>query len=144
MDQTDFTKEFTRLKALGPETFVLRGSTIIVELVPDEELKTKGGIIIATPSDHVRKSVTEHKLQVGRVLMTGQGYWDEEKEAYVPLDVEPGAIVILPQYSTQLISTFPGIARPTGNKLALVKESELLAYYPNETAYNTAKAELNA
>lgn len=142
---TTFTKEFNKLIELGSNVFVLRGSTIVVEILPDEEIKTAGGLVIATNSNHIRgNSVEAHKLKFGRVLMTGQGYWDEELKGYVPLDVKTGAIVILPQYSTQFISTFPGIQRPTENKIALLKESDLLGYYPSEDAYQTAKAALNA
>jgi co-chaperonin GroES (HSP10) len=142
--QDNFTSEFNRLAELGSSTFVLRGSALIVEILPDEEIKTRGGIVIATDSRHTGgNSVEAHKLKVGRVLMSGLGYWDEEKKDYIPLDVKPGAVVILPQYSTQFISTFPGIQRPTGNRLAIIKESDLLAYYPSDDAFQTAKAKLN-
>jgi co-chaperonin GroES (HSP10) len=146
MEQTEtFTETFRRLRELGDSTFVLRGSTMIVEIIRDEELKTKGGIIIATDSRHTRGgSVEQHKLQVGRVLMTGKGYYDAETGTYEPLEVQPGSIVVLPQYSLQTISTFPGIQRPTENKLCMVKEADLLAYYTSEEAYTLAKAKLNA
>lgn len=138
-----FDKEFATLRELGEQVFVLRGSTIIVQILEDEELKTQGGLIIATPSNHGRNSIAEHRLQVARVLMTGQGYWDDDSKSFQKLDVEPGAIIILPQFASQFISIFPGVQRPTGNKLALVKENEILAYYPTAEAYEKAKQKLN-
>ena len=123
---------------------MLRGSTIIVEILPDEEIKTAGGLIISAPTDHTRgNSVNAHKLQTGRVLMTGPGYWSDELADYEALEVSPGSIVILPQYATEYVSTFPGIQRPTENKLGLVKMDSILAYYPSEEAYNLAKSKLN-
>ena len=153
-----FEKELTTLRELGSETFVLRGSTIIVEILPAEEIKTKSGIIMATSQDHTRgNSMQAHRVEVGRVLMCGEGYYnenlnheyDQENEVagpvggYEPLEVKPGAVVLLPQYSIQLMSHFPGIQRPTGNKLAMIKMDQVLAYYPTQEAYQLAKTKLN-
>lgn len=146
-----FKKEFDTLREMGPGTFTLRGSTLLVEIQEPEEIKTKGGIVLASTSDHVRgNSTAAHRVEVGKVLMCGQGYWTElfphadTNGHYEPLEVSPGAIVILPQYSTQLMSHFPGITRPTGNKLAMIKMDQVLAYYPTQAAYELAKAKLNA
>lgn len=142
-DQDGFDKEFATLRELGEQVFVLRGSTMIVQLLDDEELKTKSGLIIATKIDHRKGgSVEEHKLQVARVLMTGPGY-DGEDGQKIPLEVGPGSIVILPQMTTTILSMFPGIQRPTQNKLALVKEDSILGYYPTAKAYELAKKKLN-
>lgn len=151
---TPFEKEFQTLRELGKETFVLRGSTIIVYELPEEEMKTKGGLIIATDKRQLGgQSVEAHKLKVAKVLMTGPGYWTEPEwmpdslqhmgGGYTPLDVKPGAIVILPQYSTSTISIFPGISKTTQNMLHMVKEDAILAYYPTEEAYELAKSKLN-
>lgn len=154
-----FKKEFDTLRTLGEDTFVLRGSSIIVEILDPEEIKTDGGIIIARDPKHTRgNSVEAHKVEVGRVLMCGQGYWNDNPDYgatdengkrsvlpgyYQPLEVQPGAIVLLPQYSLQLLSHFPGIKRPTGNRLAMIKMDAIAAYYPSEEAYNKAKQKLN-
>lgn len=153
--KASFEKDFNTLRELGESTFIVRGANIVVEILEPEEIKTAGGIVIAAPSDHIKgNSVAAHSVQIGKALMCGQGYWQdydeeikgEKDEAgrYVPLEVQPGAILILPQYSIQLLSHFPGIQRPTGNKLALVKMDQILAYYPSLEAYNLAKTKLNA
>lgn len=146
-----FEKEFATLRELGSETFVLRGSSIIVELQEKEEVKTQGGIIIATPDSHTRKSVEAHRIIVGKVLMTGPGYWVEasdgmghEMSGYEPLEVKVGAIVLMPQDTYSWVSYFPGITRPTNDKLALVKMDSIVGYYPTEEAYKTAREKLNA
>lgn len=144
-----FLKEFTQLREMGEKTFVLRGSTLLVEIQEPEEIKTKGGIVLASASDHVKgNSVAAHKVEVARVLMAGQGYWIENEDTgkgyYEPLECAPGAVVILPQYSAQLMSHFPGIQRPTQNKIAMIKMDQVLAYYPTQEAYEDAKEKLNA
>src|ERR1044072_9971534 len=116
MSQDTFRKEFELLRELGEQTFVLRGSTIIVEILPTPEIKTKGGLIIETPSDHIKGgSAAAHKVEVARVLMCGQGYYkesggqyDEEgkhfSEEFEELEVKPGAVILLPKYSAQFLS----------------------------------------
>lgn len=143
MSQESFEKEFSALRAMGSESFVLRGSSIIVEILPDEEIKTASGLIIASDLKHVKgDSAQAHKLQVARVLMTGPGYWDADTESYEAIDVKPGAIVILPQYGTSYISVFPGIQRPTSNKLGFIKMDQVMAYYPSEEVFEQVKAKL--
>lgn len=142
--QESFEKEISILRELGSDTFVLRGSTLLVEIQEMEEIRTKGGIVLATHSDHAKgNSVAAHKVEVGVVLMAGEGYWNDDTGKLEPLDCQPGAVVMLPQYSTQAMSHFPGISRPTGNKLALVKMDQVLAYYPSKEAYELAKSKLN-
>lgn len=155
MSQESFEKELATLRELGSSTFVLRGSTLIVEIQEPEEIKTKGGIVLATHADHAKgQSVAAHRVEVGKVLMSGEGYWVEDdtfrpaggvpgKGYFEKLACQPGAIVILPQYSTQLMSHFPGIQRPTGNKIAMIKMDQVLAYYPSQEAYEKAKKKMN-
>ncbi len=152
-----FEKELSALREMGPDTFVLRGSTLIVEIQDPEEIKTKSGIVLGFSADHKKgNSVEAHRVEIGKVLFSGQGYWVEEKKLgeandgefvtpahYEELECQPGAIVVLPQYAMQPMSHFPGIYRPTGNKLAMIKMDQVLAYYPTQEAYETAKEKLN-
>jgi co-chaperonin GroES (HSP10) len=151
MSQESFEKEFSQLREM-PDSFVLRGSSIIVEILDKEEIKTASGLIMATTDDHVKgNSINQHRLEAGRVLMVGPGYWIEGDGSnsiygtghYEPLEVKPGAIVILPQFATSVISVFPGIARPTKNKLGLIKMDSILCFYPSQEAYEQVKAKVN-
>ncbi len=154
MSQESFESEFKKLREM-PEAFVLRGSTIIVEVLPPEEIKTNSGLIVASAHGHAKgNSVDAHRIEIGKVLMTGPGYWVEGTDEdlverditgrYEPLEVQPGAIVLLAKYSTDYLSHFPGISRPTGNKLAMIKMDSILAYYPSQEAYEAAKLALNS
>lgn len=136
--QAKFETFFKKLAETGSSTFVLRGGTLIVELLNEEELKSKGGIILSAPSSHARGSTEENRLHVAKVLMTGEGYEGENGER-IPTEVKMGAMVILPKYAPQFVSVFPGISEPTNNKIALIKEEQILAYYPTQESYEAAK-----
>lgn len=136
--KTNYKEFFSKLQELGNSTFVLRGGTLVVELLADEELKSKGGIILAVPDAHKRNSIAENKIKAGRVVAVGEGYVGDDGER-IPCDVNVGAIVLLPPYAPQYVSVFPGIAEPTQDRLALIKEDQILAYYTSEEAYEQAK-----
>lgn len=129
-----FQKFFNQL---ADSNFVLKGSTLVIEVI-EEEVTTSSGIVIAESMDHKRNSMSENRINVGRVLMVGEGYMDDDGNP-VPCDVQVGAYILLPKYSTQYVSVFPGLNAPTQNKIGLVKEGEILAYYPTEEDYNKAK-----
>lgn len=115
------------------------GSTHIVEVIKDEELKSKGGIIISAPKVHARNGIEENRLLVGKVVFSGAGYYNDETGENDPLDIPVGALVVLPKYSLSLISVFPGIVEPTNDKLGMIKENQILAYYKTEEDYNKAR-----
>lgn len=135
-----FEQSFEALK----DTLVVRGSTIVAELLPPPEIKTAGGLILSTPEDHIRGSMKDNLLHAAKVLATGPGYWNEGRGEYEALEVQAGSIIVLPQYSAQTISFFPGITRPTQNKLVLVKMDSILCYYKTEADYQAALKAANA
>lgn len=120
------------------DVFVLKGSTLIVKII-DEELRSQGGIIIAADPNQLKGGIDSNRLNVAEVLMAGEGYVDEDGNT-IPLDCQPGAIVVLPKYGLSFVSVFPGLKDPTGEKLALVKEDQVLCYYPSREAYEQAKS----
>lgn len=140
--QAQFENEFKALRDLGTSKFSLRGPTILVEVMPAEELKTASGLIIPAPKQQ-GDSVNAHKLEHGIVLMVGQGTWDDDKREHVPLDILPGQVVVMPQYSQQVISTFPGLQKPLQNRLALVSASAILGTYKDAETFEEAKRAIN-
>lgn len=136
----EFKADFEKLSQIPG--FVIRGSTIIAEMMPEPEYKTAGGLIVSTPSDHLRGTMRDNKLEAATVLAVGPGYWNEELKEYEPLEVQPGAVVVLPQYAVQMISTFPGMTKPSGNKLVIVKMDSILLYYKDQESYRLAQESL--
>jgi co-chaperonin GroES (HSP10) len=143
-EQKRFEPAFTKLRELGDDSFVVRGSTIIAEILPEPEIKTASGLILTTPSDHVSRSLADNRLKVAKVLMTGPGYYDPDTKTIEPLDVKPGAVILVPQFTAQNISLWPGLNQSAVDKLILVKEDNILCYYPSEEAFNRATEVMNA
>lgn len=119
------------------DIFKLKGSTLLVKLI-DEELKSSGGIVIATSSDQLKGGIDTNRLHVAEVLMSGEGYTLDDG-SLEPLECQPGAVVVLPKFGLSFISVFPGLQTPTGEKLAMVKEDQILCFYPSAEAYEQAK-----
>lgn len=115
----------------------VRGSTLIIEILPEVEVTTAGGIMLASSSKHVRGSVDEHRLKIGYVIAVGEGYVDDTG-AVTPLDIQPGAIVFLPKYSISPISVFPGLNCLTEERVAMIKEDQVLAFYPSLNLFEAA------
>lgn len=117
----------------------IRGSTLLIEVLPDEEVKAAGGIVLQSSSKHVRGGVDEFRLKLGYVIAAGEGYIDEAGKV-TPLDVKPGSIVFLPKYSLSAISVFPGMNRLTEERIAMIKEDQVLAFYPSLADYEAARS----
>ncbi len=130
---TDLQKRFNALHEKAPGTLILRGSNILVEAI-EYEVKSKGGLIIANDSDYRHGTTEANKLQLGRVLMVGQGYYNEDGSES-PCEIPRGAIVILPKTDTHIISTFAGLP-VSGMKLHMVAERQILMYFKTEEEYN--------
>ena len=127
------------IKQLTDAGLTIRGTSILCEMLPEPELKTAGGLIIASDSGQTRgQTVEAHKLLAAKVLAVGPGSYIEEKDTYVPLDIKPGQVVVLNQFSYSLISKLPGLRVPTANKLAITPASGIFAVYPDEAAYQKA------
>lgn len=127
------------IKQLTDAGLTIRGTSILCEMLPEPELKTAGGLIIASDPGQTRgQSVEAHKLLAAKVLAVGPGSYVEDQDKYIPLDIKPGQVVILNQYSYSLVSKLPGLRAPTANKLAITPASGIFAVYPSLEAYQQA------
>lgn len=140
--ETKFAQTISKIVGEDP-LLKIRGSTLLVEILPDHEIKTSGGLVMATDARHVRGSLEEHKLRIGYVIATGEGYTMEDGVT-LPLDVKPGSIVFLPKYAVSPISVFPGLNKLTEERVAMIKEDQVLAYYPTVEAYEKAVTVMSA
>jgi co-chaperonin GroES (HSP10) len=138
MIESKFRAQFAKLAEEGTELFELRGSNILVEILPEQEVKTKGGLILAANSQQIHGSLMQHKALVGLVLMTGAGFYDDETGEDVPLDVKPGDVVLLPQFAITPLSNFPGLTGVTGNSLAIIKDESIIFRYKGQAAFEAA------
>lgn len=120
--ESKYLSIFKRVSAEAPETYRLNGARMLVEIFPKEEVKSRGGLIITAPKEVVQGSVENMRGMLGIVLLTGPGYYNENGET-IPLDVTPGTVVLLNEFSTRIFSTFPGLSDYSGNAIGMCDES---------------------
>jgi len=125
-----YTKQFDRLSKTT--LFKLRGPTLLVEVLPKEEIKTSGGIYIGKTATQ-RATAEDFRRGLGIVLLQGEGYTDGSC-----MDITKGMIVQLP-YNPMYLSEFPGLVDYTQNTLALINEGDVLFAYKSYADYVTAK-----
>lgn len=134
-----YLERFSRLTDIAG--FELRGNRLLVEVIPQEELK-KGSIVIASSlSDH-KSATQENRATLVRVLLVGTGYVDDEG-ADVPMDLKPGNVVMVPQMALKLYTQFPGLQDFTSNELALLLDHEIHMKWDDDAAYDRYKVALN-
>ena len=121
----------------------LRGNRIIVEVVPQEEIKTAGGIIVASDSSY-KGTAADLKPCLAIVLACGPGYYDDETGADVNMDITPGQVVLVSEVGLKKYSQFPGLKDYTRDTIALTRDSEVHIRWNSIADYLAYSAALNA
>jgi co-chaperonin GroES (HSP10) len=145
MKESRYLTRFKRLASEGQDAYVLNGDFILVEAIPEDELKTKSGLIIATARANTQHgSIAEQKPNWVRVLAVGAGYYSQETdddgtivEKTVPLDVEVGDIVLLPRISIHYFSVF-GLEGYEADSIGISKASEIQLRFHGQEGYERA------
>lgn len=119
----------------------LRGNRLLVEVMPKEELKSAGGLILNAPTSDHRSKLEQERAKLAVVVAIGNGYFDGEED--VPLDIKPGAVVLISELGLKYYSEFPGIAEYTGETLALTRDTEVHAAWDSLEAYQEYRTLLN-
>lgn len=92
---------------------------LLIERLPEEEITSKGGIIIAAPNSQHKMSDTESlRAHLGVIVWAGEGVKNQER-------FKAGTIVLLNEYSIRWYTTFPGLPTYTEKKLGLTLSSEI-------------------
>lgn len=125
----------------------LRGAYILVERLPKPERKTSSGLVLASEEISLRQvngMDPSRQLLFVRVLSVGSGYFDEEnEEATIPLESEPGDIVAVPFTSIKWFSEFGPLQDYKQDSIGLITEDVIQWNVGNEETYNEMFATLN-
>lgn len=127
-----YLERFNKIRS-SSDLYRLNGGRVIVEVLPPEELKTQGGLIMVDTKQG-KSDVVMNKAMLGIVVLTGVGYTDENG-ADVPIDVQAGNVIMFNELSARYFSSFPGIKGYTKNSLALIADSDIQMVFPSENAY---------
>lgn len=132
-----FLDQFKNLKASGGSLMKLYGDVLLVEGHAPEEAKTASGIIIQS-HDRQRNGFGENLPAFYTVLYAGEGFYDEETGEDVPLDIEPGAIILTGTQSVRPISKFGPIISTKESGLFLTRVQDIQASFGGPAAYEQA------
>lgn len=128
------SKYLERFKKLQLGDLPLRGNRLIIELLPKIEVKTKGGLVLATSLNDHRTTTNENQADVAIVLAVGEGYYGDDGEP-VPLDIKVGNVILLTRFGIRAYSTFPGLSEYTADTIALCREADVHAAWPSIEAF---------
>jgi co-chaperonin GroES (HSP10) len=123
-------------------TSPFRGNRVVVEVLPKEELKSAGGIILPAAKTH-RNTAEDDRAELALVLLPGSGYAADDGTD-VPLDLAPGNVILVSKLAFKYYSEFPGLANYTENAIALIRETEVHAKWDSIEAYEAYKQQLNS
>ena len=141
--ESKYLSQFQKLQVKEAEgIFKLHGSRVLVELLPAQEIKTAGGLILSAHTNQVKLSAQSQQAVLGIVLLTGEGYVDNDGND-VPMDVKVGNVVMLNDMSLRAYSTFPGLAGYTQSTVALTSESDIQMSFENIEKYEEYSKLLN-
>ena len=140
--QTKYLERFAKL-ADGPHKLPMRGNRLLLELLPPPEIKTAGGLIVASSLTDHRSATKENAADVAVVLATGEGYYGDDG-APVPLDLQVGNVVLVSRFGMRTYSTFPGIKDYVADTIALARDSDMHARWESVEAFEAYVEALNS
>lgn len=142
-EDPQYFSAFARLQTEGEDLFQLRGNNLIIEKLEESERRTQGGLILAQDSNQVRDSMQENAAVIGLVLLSGPGVVIDE-DTTQDNDIKPGMLVMIPRYSIEYYTTFPGLHNLTKNRIGRVDASEVKFLYKDITSFQKAQELLNS
>jgi len=141
--ESKYLEKFKRLQTTEAQSlYRLQGARVLLEVLPQKEIKTASGIILSAPKDHVKVTAESFQPQLAIVLLIGAGYVDSDNNP-IDMDVKVGNIVMVNELGLRYFSTFPGIVDYTKNTLALTSESEIQMIFENMEKFEQYEALLN-
>jgi hypothetical protein len=125
-----YLEQFRKVAASGTQP-VLVGSRLIVEVLPKEELKSRGGLFLAGSANVRDNAVDKNRRTLAVVLQVGQG------DTETSMISEVGNVVMLPPEAMIYYNEFPGLVSFTAETLALTKEEFIQMRWPSLAAYES-------
>jgi hypothetical protein len=147
LESSRYISAFHGLDSEVKDDLELIADAILVEFIPDPEVKTKSGLLLQTKeasNDNWRNSTAADKPVLVRALKVGKGYYDNDTDETIPLNCSPGDILLVGRQSTKWFSHFAGITDYSPNTIGLTRESEIQArFVGGDKAYEKVSATLN-
>lgn len=126
MKNKSYLSAFQQLKEKCVDNYALVGDNLLVEELPKEEYKSSGGIVIASSiNSRQLDSIEDNRPMLVRVLLIGNGYYDDEGKE-VNLDTKPGDIILIGKLGVKWLSSIAGVfIQKESTRVGLTRESEI-------------------
>lgn len=139
-----YLKTFDRVRT-RKDLFTLKGNFILVEKLPDIEIKSKSGLILNAKLDKMQFNTLQENIPNACVVLeVGEGYVDDEG---LPIEgsmsLAPGDVIILPKHAINYFSLFPALIEYMPNTIGLSKEDSAQFVFKGLDKYNDYCALLN-
>lgn len=139
--KSKFSEFFDRVRETkSNHGFTLTGNRLLVEILPEEEIKTKSGLVIASDLSGYKTTTQNNRPTMALVLYVGTHTYDlanggmTEGSTY-----KPGQVIWITKHP-HFISEFPGLGS-TEQKLAFMTDdpNDVHAVWPDMAAYEAFK-----
>jgi co-chaperonin GroES (HSP10) len=112
----------------------LVGDLLFVEKIKFPEKKV-GGIIIADNTHKQLGTILGDQPTFFRVLLVGNGYYDDDTKEDVPLDINQGDIILTGAVSAKVFSSFPMLETTETDVLGVTRHGDIQWRFKGEEAF---------
>lgn len=132
-----YLSAFKQLAAEHSDKFIIQGDRLLVEEIKTEEIKTAGGIVMASTVDGYGRNkdgIEANRAIFARVLAAGPGFEDADG-AQVDTEVKAGDVVMVSPNSILWFSTFVNSVATLDVRLGLTREQDVHLHFKGQSAY---------
>lgn len=135
--KSKFLSAFQAMAQEGRDAYRLLGDCILLEEIPQEEKKTKSGLVLAG-HDRNRDGFDQNRPFLAYVLATGEGYYNDAGESAeeIPLVCKPGDIVLISAITTKWLSYFGPAISTEGARIGLNTAENIQMIFKGQEGYD--------
>lgn len=136
------SKYLEAFKQADKTTFQLTGGFILVEKIPQEEMKRASGLVMPITASNQVNSIGANLPTFVHVLAVGEGYYDDATKESIPPSTQVGDILLLGQTS---VKWFPVLEVDNYQpfEIGLTDESEAQLKFKGIEAYQRFVESIN-
>jgi co-chaperonin GroES (HSP10) len=123
--KSKYLEFFLENKPTFTEQFELVGDVVLVERIKFPETRTASGIVLAEFKGQVG-AMGSDRPHFYRVLLPGEGFYNDETKEDVALNCQSGDIVLVSSLSVRSFGTFPLLTSYESDSLGVTRDSEIL------------------
>ncbi len=109
---------------------------LLVQELEKPEVVSKGGIIMSSTQTSQRESFEVERPFLAQVLMVGEGRYDEETKATLPLVTPIGAVVLIAPGAFRAMSQIGPLVSISGSRFGYVRDSAVNQRWNSIDIYN--------